>query len=131
MIFEVNGDSALVLTNRHVIDDTHSPIVEVNDFSNYIADIVGTDAVRDLAVLGICCGDFRSISFGNVSDLNPGDEILAMGYPLGLEGEATVTRGIVSAIRYDDERRSLVIQTDAAVNPGNSDGPLLSPTGDI
>ena len=54
-----------------------------------------------------------------------------MGYPLGLPGEATVTKGIVSAIRYDEDHQSLVIQTDAAINPGNSGGPMLSETGQI
>ena len=54
-----------------------------------------------------------------------------MGYPLGLPGEATVTKGIVSAIRYDESHQSLVIQTDAAINPGNSGGPMLSETGRI
>lgn len=131
VIFEVHGDTALVLTNHHVIDGTLSPVVEVDDFSTYIADVVGTDTTRDLAVLRICCGDFSSLSFGNVSQIKPGHEIVAMGYPLGLEGEATVTRGIISAIRYVEERRSLIIQTDAAVNPGNSGGPVLSPRGEI
>ena len=92
---------------------------------------LGTDSVRDLAILRICCGDFHALSFGNVSELKPGDEVLAMGYPLGLPGEATVTKGIVSAIRFDESHQRLVIQTDAAINPGNSGGPMLSETGQI
>ena len=54
-----------------------------------------------------------------------------MGYPLGLPGEATVTKGIVSAIRFDQTNQRLVIQTDAAINPGNSGGPMLSEMGEI
>ena len=131
VIFEVDDDAALVLTNYHVIEDASDTQVEVNDSSTYTAEILGTDAVRDLAVLQICCGDFRALSFGNVSELNPGDDVFAMGYPLGLPGEATVTKGIVSAIRYDESHQSLVIQTDAAINPGNSGGPMLSETGQI
>ena len=131
VIFEVDDDAALVLTNYHVIEDASDTQVEVNDSSTYSADILGTDSVRDLAVLRICCGDFHALSFGNVSELNPGDDVLAMGYPLGLPGEATVTKGIVSAIRYDESHQSLVIQTDAAINPGNSGGPMLSETGQI
>ena len=80
---------------------------------------------------GYVAEDFRALSFGNVSELNPGDDVFAMGYPLGLPGEATVTKGIVSAIRYDESHQSLVIQTDAAINPGNSGGPMLSETGRI
>ncbi len=131
VIFEVDGDAALVLTNFHVVEAANGIQVEVDDSSTYEAETLGTDSVRDLAVLRICCGAFSALSFGNVSSLSPGDEVFAMGYPLGLEGEATVTRGIVSAIRYDAERLSLVIQTDAAVNPGNSGGPMLSTTGGI
>ena len=131
VIFEVDDDAALVLTNYHVIEDASDTQVEVNDSSTYSAEILGTDAVRDLAVLRICCGDFHALSFGNVSELNPGDDVFAMGYPLGLPGEATVTKGIVSAIRYDESHQSLVIQTDAAINPGNSGGPMLSETGRI
>ena len=131
VIFEVDDDAALVLTNYHVIEDASNTEVVVNDSSTYSAEIRGTDSVRDLAVLRICCGDFHALSFGNVSELNPGDDVFAMGYPLGLPGEATVTKGIVSAIRYDESHQSLVIQTDAAINPGNSGGPMLSETGQI
>ena len=131
MIFEINADAALILTNHHVIENASDIQVQVNDISYFSAELLGTDSVRDLAVLRVCCGEFNALSFGNVSELDAGDEIFAMGYPLGLEGEATVTRGIVSAIRYDENRRSLVIQTDAAINPGNSGGPMLSETGEI
>ncbi len=131
VIFEVDDDSALVLTNQHVIEDASEIQVEVNDSFTYVAEVRGTDVVRDLAILRICCGDFRSLPFGNVSKLNPGDEVFAMGYPLGLPGQATVTKGIVSAIRFDQTNQRLVIQTDAAINPGNSGGPILSEMGEI
>ena len=131
VIFEVDDNSALVLTNFHVIRGAIEAEVETDDSSEYDAEILGRDSVRDLAVLRICCGEFRALEFGNVSELNAGDEIFALGYALGLEGEATVTRGIVSAIRYDEDQMSFLIQTDAALNPGNSGGPMLSSTGEI
>ncbi len=131
VIFEVDDNGALVLTNFHVIRGAIEAEVETDDSSTYDAEILGRDSVRDLAVLRICCGDFRALPFGNVSELNAGDEIFALGYALGLEGEATVTRGIVSAIRYDEDQMSFLIQTDAALNPGNSGGPMLSSTGEI
>ena len=109
VIFELDGDAALVLTNDHVVEDARDIQVEVGDSLTYEAETLGTDSVRDLAVLRICCGDFRALPFGNVSELNPGDEVFAMGYALGLQGAATVTRGIISAIRYLDSRSSLVI----------------------
>ena len=74
---------------------------------------------------------FQALSFGNAAALQPGDEVVNIGYALGLPGEATVTRGIISAVRYDSRYLSNVIQTDAAINPGNSGGPMLSTTGEI
>ena len=70
-------------------------------------------------MVNICCASFQAMPFGNAAALQPGDEVVAIGYALGLPGEATVTRGIVSAVRYDPAYRSDVLQTDAAINPGN------------
>ena len=105
--------------------------VTVDDSAEYRGTVLGTDPVRDLAVIRICCGSFRTLSFGDASELEPGDGVVAIGYALGLLGEASITRGIVSAIRYDSNHLSDVIQTDAAINPGNSGGPMLSMTGQI
>ena len=105
--------------------------VVVNDSTSYTGQVRGGDDVRDLAVVTICCGNFHSLPFGDASRLSPGDEVVAIGYALGLSGEATITRGIVSAIRYDSDHLSDVIQTDAAINPGNSGGPMLSLSGEI
>ena len=105
--------------------------VVVNDSTAYQGTVLGSDPVRDLAVVSICCGSFHSLSFGDISQLEPGDAVFALGYPLGIAGEATLTQGIVSAIRYDSIYQSDVIQTDAAINPGNSGGPMLSVSGSI
>ena len=69
--------------------------------------------------------------WGNAAGLQTGTEVINIGYPLGIPGEATVTRGIVSAVRYDPVVRSEVIQTDAAINPGNSGGPMFSVNGEV
>ena len=131
-IFEVSSGRALVLTNQHVIDRARSIQVEVNDAATYAATLVGVDSLRDLAVLSICCdSSFRALPFGNASDLPAGTFVFAMGYPLGFEGQATVTSGIVSAVRFATGEDRWVIQTDASINPGNSGGPLLSATGRI
>ena len=81
--------------------------------------------------LEICCSRFHSLAFKNAATLNSGSEVVAIGYPLGLSGAATVTRGIVSAVRYDSRHQAWVIQTDAPINPGNSGGPLLSSSGGV
>ena len=130
-VFEVNGQTALIITNHHVVEGVAEVTVTVNDSTTYRGTVMGTDAVRDLAVVKICCGNFSKLPFGDAASLEPGDEVIAIGYALGLSGEATITRGIVSAVRYDDSHQSDVIQTDAALNPGNSGGPLLSMSGRI
>ena len=130
-IFDTQGQTAYIITNHHVIEDALRVTVTVNDSDHYTATVLGSDSTRDLAVIRICCGQFRKLDFGNASNLQPGDEIIVIGYALGLPGEATITRGIISAIRYYTSHRSDVIQTDAAINPGNSGGPMLSADGKI
>jgi len=133
VIFEVGASdgSALILTNDHVIDGATSVEVIVNDTSTYIGTVKGRDQTRDLAVVRICCGEFQKIPFADASKIRAGDGVIAIGYALGIEGSATVTTGIVSAIRYESEFDRWVVQTDAAINSGNSGGPLLSATGEI
>ena len=130
-IFETQGQTGYVITNYHVVEGAAEVNVTVNDSAYYRGTVLGTDSVRDLAVVRICCGNFSKLPFGDVSRLQPGDEVVAIGYALGLPGEATITRGIVSAIRYRARLLSDVIQTDAALNPGNSGGPMLSMSGEI
>ena len=130
-IFETQGRTAYVITNQHVVKGAVEVNVTVNDSATYLGRVLGIDPVRDLAVVRICCGTFQTLEFGDASDLEPGDEVVAIGYALGLTGQASITRGIVSAIRYDSDLLSDVIQTDAAINPGNSGGPMLSLSGEI
>ena len=103
----------------------------MNDATTYQGTVLSVDSVRDLAVVSICCGSFHSLTFGRASSLDPGDEVVAIGYALGMQGPATITKGIVSAVRYDSRHEAWVIQTDASINPGNSGGPMLSPNGEI
>ena len=140
-IFEANPSArtALILTNHHVIEGARRIQVLVNDSTTYTAVIVGADLLRDLAVLRIRCSiDFRAVPFGDATQLKSGTEVLAIGYPqstllelLAIEGGQTVTRGIVSATRYDSIADAHLIQTDAPINPGNSGGPLLTASGEI
>ena len=130
-IFDTEGSTGYIITNQHVVDDNSRVTVTVNDSTQYNGSVLGVDTVRDLAVVSICCGSFETLSFGNAQILQSGDEVVAIGYAIGLQGEATVTKGIVSAVRYSSSHKSEVIQTDAAINPGNSGGPMLSPSGDI
>ncbi len=130
-IFDTEARTGYIVTNHHVVEGAAEVEVTVNDSTSFRGLVLGTDPERDLAVVSICCGNFPTLPFGDASSLEPGDEVVAMGYPLGLRGQATITRGIVSAMRYDSSRESEVIQTDAAFNPGNSGGPMLSMDGRI
>ena len=132
VIFETTGEGrGYVLTNYHVVDGSGRIQVQLSEGSEYPASLKGYDAVKDLAVLEICCSRFRSLPFLDATTIKSGSEVIAIGYPLGLFGSATVTRGIVSAVRYDPSHRAWVIQTDAPINPGNSGGPLLSSLGEV
>ena len=130
-IFETRGSTGFVITNHHVVEGVAEVDVTVNDTATYRGRVLGTDPVRDLAVVSICCGSFSTLAFGDASRLEPGDEVVAIGYALGLPGAASITSGIVSAVRFDPRYQSDVIQTDAAINPGNSGGPMLSISGEI
>ncbi|MDE2801286.1 MAG: trypsin-like peptidase domain-containing protein, partial [Chloroflexota bacterium] len=132
VIFQVDGNTAFVVTNEHIFPGASQvTVIAGKDETEYRAELLGLDETHDLAVLRICCGNFRDVPFGDVSRVRSGEEVVLIGYALDLEGEATVTRGIVSAVRYSDFVESEVIQTDAAANPGNSGGPMISTSGEV
>lgn len=132
VIFErTKVGGAFVLTNHHVIDGAMDLRVQVEDSINYPARLLGYDGIRDLAVLEICCGHFVALNFRDASLVRSGTEVIAMGYPLGFSGSPTVTRGIVSAVRFDPNHDTWLFQTDAPINPGNSGGPLMATNGDV
>ncbi len=125
------GGGAYVLTNYHVVEDVEEVEVEVEGVSTYTATRLGFDAYKDLAVLEVCCGTFHALPLQDSDSIAVGAEVIAIGYPLGIAGSPTVTRGIVSAYRYDDNYRSWVIQTDTSINPGSSGSPLLLSNGEV
>ena len=126
VIYDVEDHIGYLVTNEHVVAGAHSVTVTVNDRTEYTGTVHGLDAVFDLAVISLCCGDFQTLQFSDEVDVPAGSEVITIGYALGFSGEATVTRGIVSAVRYDQQKRAHFIQTDAPINPGNSGGPMLS-----
>jgi serine protease Do len=128
--FLISADG-LVLTNAHVVDGAKEVTVKLSDHREFKAKVLGSDRSSDIAVLKIDSHDLPTVRLGNSDQLRVGDYVLAIGEPFGLE--ETATAGIVSA-----KGRSLpgdgyvpFIQTDAAVNPGNSGGPLFDDTGAV
>ena len=128
--FLISSDG-LVLTNAHVVDGAKEVTVKLSDHREFKAKVLGADRSSDIAVLKIDGHDLPAVSLGDSDQLGVGDYVLAIGEPFGLE--ETATAGIVSA-----KGRSLpgdgyvpFIQTDAAVNPGNSGGPLFDANGSV
>ena len=129
----VSGDG-YVVTNAHVVENARTISVSLTDGRTLEATLVGADKATDLAVLHIDGEDLAAAVFGDSSMLRVGDTVVAIGDPLGLELRGTMTDGIVSAINRDitvDGRTMTLIQTNAALNSGNSGGPLLNCYGQV
>lgn len=128
MIIDPDGH---ILTNSHVIEGANSLSVFLDDGSYFDARIIGQDADMDVAMLKIIGNDLPVIPLGSSGQLSEGDDVTALGYALDLQGSITVTRGIVSAFREGHVEGMRYIQTDAAINHGNSGGPLINSTGEV
>ncbi len=139
VIFKKEGDSAYIVTNNHVIENADSVDVSFENGENTTAEVIGTDALTDLAVLRVDAKFAEEIlPLSNSDVLRTGDQVIAIGNPLGLDFSRTVTQGIVSATNRSitvstsaGEWEFEVIQTDAAINPGNSGGALLNAAGEL
>ena len=121
VIVEVDrSGNAVVVTNHHVVENSGWVEVLVSDTIRYTAKRHGFDANKDLAVLTICCSaSFQASPLGGQTELADGATVFTMGYPLGVD-RATVTRGVVSRMWFQQNAGRWLIQTDAAINPGNS-----------
>ena len=130
----VVSPDGLIITNNHVIDEASTIEITTNDNKTYEAELIGTDAYTDIAVLKIK-GDHRFdyLTFGDSDAANVGEWVLAVGNPFNLN--STVTAGIISAKSRDlnqrDQKNQSFIQTDAAVNVGNSGGALVNTQGEL
>lgn len=139
VIFKKEGNSAFIVTNNHVIEGASKVEVSLYNGEKIDAEVIGADALTDLAVVKIDADKAADvIEFGDSSVLRAGDQVLAIGNPLGLDLSRTVTQGIVSAVDRSisvptsaGEWEMNVIQTDAAINPGNSGGALINTDGKV
>jgi serine protease Do len=127
--FIVSPDG-VILTNAHVVRDADEVTVKLQDRREYRAKVLGTDPKTDVAVLKIDAKNLPVVPLGNTRNLQVGEWVLAIGSPYGLE--SSVTAGVVSAKgRNIDQNGVQFIQTDVAVNPGNSGGPLFNTRGEV
>lgn len=132
IIFSKDG---YIVTNYHVVQNASDIEVSLTDGTNYSAEIVGLDVLTDLAVIKIEADDLSSIKFGKSDSLRPGDWVFTVGNALNLSGGPSVTFGIVSGVGRTVQTESGdlydMIQTDAAINQGNSGGPLINDMGEV
>jgi serine protease Do len=132
--FIINS-SGQILTNAHVVDGADKVTVTLKDGRRFNGKVLGQDQTTDVAVIKIEAKDLPVLSIGNSDVLQPGEAVIAIGNPLGLNN--TVTAGIISATGRSSSdigasnKRVDYIQTDAAINPGNSGGPLLNSKGEV
>ena len=139
VIYQINNNSAYIVTNNHVIDGASQIKVQLHNGKQVEAKLVGKDAVSDIAVLKIDSQKgIKAMKFANSSKVQTGDSVFAMGNPLGLEFANSVTSGIISANERTIESNTTsggtkvnVLQTDAAINPGNSGGALVDINGNL
>ena len=130
----VLSEDGYIITNCHVIDGASKISILFSDGRTLPAAVVGSDAVSDLAVLYVEASDLTPAEFGDSNDLRVGDAVAAIGDPLGIEYRGTMTDGIVSAINRNvttGGRTMTLIQTNAALNSGNSGGPLINCYGQV
>ncbi|WP_353171234.1 DegQ family serine endoprotease [Paracandidimonas soli] len=123
------SDDGYVLTNNHVVDRASDIFVTLTSGKEYKATVVGTDPRTDVALLKIDAKNLSPLPIGDSTKLRKGQWVLAIGSPFGLD--STVTSGIISAINRETGDYLPFIQTDVAVNPGNSGGPLINLAGEV
>ncbi len=130
----IMSQDGYVITNHHVITGALVISVLTNDNQEFEAALVGSDEMSDLAVLKIDARGLKAAEFGDSSKLRVGDSVVAIGDPLGVQLRGTMTNGIISAINRDltvGDRTMTLIQTNAALNNGNSGGPLINCYGQV
>lgn len=125
------SSDGIILTNAHVVKDAKEVTVKLTDRREFRAKVLGSDPKTDIAVLRIDAKNLPVVTLGKTSELRVGEWVLAIGSPFGFEN--TVTAGVVSAKgrSLPDDSAVPFIQTDVAVNPGNSGGPLFNARGEV
>jgi len=129
-----DAKNGYIATNYHVVENSQEISVALADGKEVKGKVVGADQVTDLAVVKVDVTGLQAVVFGNSDTLVVGEPAIAIGNPLGLELQGSVTAGVISALNRTIEvgdRKFKLIQTDAAINPGNSGGALLNAEGEL
>jgi S1-C subfamily serine protease len=128
MVLDAAGN---ILTNAHVVARATTVTVRLANGRTLSGRVVARDEDRDLAIVRVSGQTLPTVRLGDSTTLRPGDDVFAIGYALNLPGEPSVSRGLVSGVREGQRTDLVYIQTDAAVNPGNSGGPLVNSRGEV
>ena len=129
VIFRSDG---YIVTNYHVVAGAKEILVSLSDGRSLKGKLIGADELTDIAVVKVDAGSLSAAPFGNSDDIVVGEPAIAIGNPMGLEFQGSVTVGVISALNRTldiSERRLKLIQTDAAISPGNSGGALVNADG--
>ncbi len=131
VIFRADG---YIVTNNHVIAGAKELIVSLADGNTVAGELVGADEITDIAVVKVNAKDLPTAQFGNSDNVMVGEPAIAIGNPMGLEFRGSVTVGVISALNRTlelNDRRVNLLQTDAAISPGNSGGALVNADGEV
>jgi len=128
VVYKPNG---FIITNAHVVSDMESIVVVLSNGKAYAARLKAIDAASDLALIKIDKGGLMPAVFGNIEDVVPGETVVAIGTPLSFSLRNSATKGVVSGINRSIEGEYRFIQSDAAINAGNSGGPLVNMEGKL
>jgi len=129
VIFREDG---YIVTNHHVIDNAREIVVSLHDGTTLQGKVIGSDAATDIAVVKVDAKGLQAATFGDSDKIVVGEPAIAIGNPLGLEFQGSVTSGVISALnRRLDVSEIRLIQTDAPINPGNSGGALCNADGEV
>ena len=134
VIFKNDGGDSYIVTNNHVISGAKELIVSLPDGKSLKGKLVGADEVTDLAVVKVSSGKLPTAKFGDSDKIVVGEPAIAIGNPMGLEFQGSVTSGVISALNRTldiSDKRVKLLQTDAAINPGNSGGALVNADGEV
>lgn len=134
VIFKNEGSDGYIVTNNHVISGAKELIVSLADGRSLKGKLVGADEITDLAVVKVDAKDLPTAQFGNSDNIVVGEPAIAIGNPMGLEFQGSVTAGVISALNRTldiSDNRVKLLQTDAAINPGNSGGALVNADGEV
>ena len=134
VIFKNVGGDSYIVTNNHVISGAKELVVSLPDGRSLKGKLVGADEMTDLAVVKVGDGKLPTAKFGDSDKIVVGEPAIAIGNPMGLEFQGSVTSGVISALNRTldiSDKRVKLLQTDAAINPGNSGGALVNADGEV